>query len=368
MNDTIGQRISQCRKHAELSQEALGEKLGVSRQAVSKWEADAVIPEIDKLIGLSRLFDVSVGWLLGVEEPAPAAEDPALTRIEALLSEHPRQSKWLKPVLFLTALCAIISLCLSLYSLHRQAQWIEQFQTSEVLVDQIQSHYGTSLKGTFVQIEPWEDWKGAELTFTLTPKDFGQGDTARVNAISGGKIVETAECTYAQGFWTAQLSLPCATDYLFGFSLTKGDGTEHHEDLYGGQRTDLERQLAYAVSAGCESAAIRPGYFSLFQLSLDVLLPPVMQDRTPVPQWEQLDLVFFRNGEEFFRNNYRYAAPSGDLNYTSHGISAPIDDLEPDDKITVHIQAQAENGPKLDQLVFAWQILEDDTVQQIYKD
>ena len=44
---TIGQRIAQERKRLGLSQEALGEALGVSRQAISKWEADASLPEID---------------------------------------------------------------------------------------------------------------------------------------------------------------------------------------------------------------------------------------------------------------------------------------------------------------------------------
>lgn len=65
---TLGQRIAERRKLLGLSQEALGEKMGVSRQAISKWEADATTPEIEKLIAMSRLFDVSVGWLLGTEE------------------------------------------------------------------------------------------------------------------------------------------------------------------------------------------------------------------------------------------------------------------------------------------------------------
>ena len=64
---TMGQRIAEQRKRIGLSQEALGEKTGVSRQAISKWEADGAVPEIDKLIALSKLYGVSVGWLLGVE-------------------------------------------------------------------------------------------------------------------------------------------------------------------------------------------------------------------------------------------------------------------------------------------------------------
>ena len=59
---TIGQRIAQKRKELGLSQEALGSKLGVSRQSIYKWEADSALPEVDKLIALSRLFGVSVGW------------------------------------------------------------------------------------------------------------------------------------------------------------------------------------------------------------------------------------------------------------------------------------------------------------------
>ncbi len=66
---TLGQRIQQLRKQKALSQEGLGEALGVSRQAVSKWEGDNGIPELDTLIAMSRLFGVTLGELLGVEEP-----------------------------------------------------------------------------------------------------------------------------------------------------------------------------------------------------------------------------------------------------------------------------------------------------------
>lgn len=65
---TVGQRVAQKRKELGLSQEALGEQMGVSRQAIYKWESDASLPEIEKLVALSRVFSVSVGWLLGVEE------------------------------------------------------------------------------------------------------------------------------------------------------------------------------------------------------------------------------------------------------------------------------------------------------------
>ncbi|MGN0995217.1 MAG: helix-turn-helix domain-containing protein, partial [Butyricicoccus sp.] len=78
---TIGERIAALRRGRELSQEALGEALGVSRQAISKWEADASLPEIDKLVALSRMFGVTVGELLGVEEAR--AEEPSQTAEQA---------------------------------------------------------------------------------------------------------------------------------------------------------------------------------------------------------------------------------------------------------------------------------------------
>ena len=74
---TVGQRIAQKRKEQNMSQEALGEKLGVSRQSIYKWESDAALPEIDKLVVLSKLFAVSVGWLLGVEEE-PVRQEPSV--------------------------------------------------------------------------------------------------------------------------------------------------------------------------------------------------------------------------------------------------------------------------------------------------
>ena len=58
---TTGQKIAARRKELELSQEALGDKLGVSRQTVYKWESDLSLPDIDKLVALSRLFQVPVG-------------------------------------------------------------------------------------------------------------------------------------------------------------------------------------------------------------------------------------------------------------------------------------------------------------------
>lgn len=60
---TLGQRISLYRKKLNISQEELGARLGVSRQAVSKWETDLSAPDLNNLIGLARELGVSVAEL-----------------------------------------------------------------------------------------------------------------------------------------------------------------------------------------------------------------------------------------------------------------------------------------------------------------
>lgn len=68
MNIEIANRLVNLRKANNLSQEALAEKLGISRQAVSKWERAEASPDTDNLILLSRLYGVSLDELLKTED------------------------------------------------------------------------------------------------------------------------------------------------------------------------------------------------------------------------------------------------------------------------------------------------------------
>lgn len=67
----IGTKISFCRKKAGLSQEALATRLNISRQAVSRWETGEAVPDTEKIVQLSRLFQVSTDYLLldEIKEP-----------------------------------------------------------------------------------------------------------------------------------------------------------------------------------------------------------------------------------------------------------------------------------------------------------
>jgi HTH-type transcriptional regulator/antitoxin HipB len=70
-------RLLEYRKKNGYSQEELAEKIGVSRQAISKWERSESSPDTDNLIALSKLYNVSLDELVhGKAEPAPEAEAP----------------------------------------------------------------------------------------------------------------------------------------------------------------------------------------------------------------------------------------------------------------------------------------------------
>lgn len=74
MNIEIANRLVQLRKQHGYSQEELAAKLGLSRQAVSKWERAEASPDTDNLIMLSRVYGVSLDELLKTDEPIPEPE------------------------------------------------------------------------------------------------------------------------------------------------------------------------------------------------------------------------------------------------------------------------------------------------------
>lgn len=76
------EKITFYRKKCGLSQEALAEKIGVSRQAVSKWETGDALPEITKLKSLAECFGVTVDFLLDEEADEYQPSNEKKTKIE----------------------------------------------------------------------------------------------------------------------------------------------------------------------------------------------------------------------------------------------------------------------------------------------
>ena len=218
---TVGQRIAQKRKELGLSQEGLGEQLGVSRQAIYKWESDATLPEIEKLISLSRIFSVSVGWLLGEEEQEFVPEDKELTEdqlrmVETIVDrylaaqpkpEPPKKRRW-PWVLGAVAVIAVVAVFFSLFekleSLYTKYSYL-QSSISAVengLANQIGSITDRVEEILHAQNELTAEWStevksmdipANTVTFHIrvVPKTYREGMTALFVARNGETVVET---------------------------------------------------------------------------------------------------------------------------------------------------------------------------------
>ena len=71
----LSDRIQYLRKMRGISQEGLADQLGVSRQAVSKWESEQSMPDLDKIISMSDYFEVTTDYLLKGMEPVVQKEE-----------------------------------------------------------------------------------------------------------------------------------------------------------------------------------------------------------------------------------------------------------------------------------------------------
>lgn len=67
-NELIGDRLLKLRNQSSLTQEELAERLDISRQSISKWELNKALPDVDKLIQLSEMYQVSIDYLIKGKE------------------------------------------------------------------------------------------------------------------------------------------------------------------------------------------------------------------------------------------------------------------------------------------------------------
>ena len=272
---TIGQRIAQKRKEHTLSQEALGERLGVSRQSIYKWESDAALPEIDKLVALAKLFGVTVGWLLGVEEPAaPQEQPPELTEQQLKLAEEiaeryiaalpkpvpPRRKRRFRLAAAGAALClcgVLITLNSKLDRLNSRYDNLQndlQNQISrvdrsvagqidsisnrveEVLKSQndLTADYGTEIKGA--------DLEHGSITFSVyaVPKTYVEGMSATFAVNNGnGSNLRTVPSAIYQRF-AAEVTCELTDSITLSVVFTYPDGTRQTQllDQYDGLYTN----------------------------------------------------------------------------------------------------------------------------------
>ena len=114
---TLGNRITTLRNQHHMSQGDLAERLNVSRQSVSKWETDNSVPDLDKLITLSEIFDITLDELVKGPQPTvitmPSNEENAATE-SSLKDVRPRISETQRIIGFILIAVGLLGTVLGL--------------------------------------------------------------------------------------------------------------------------------------------------------------------------------------------------------------------------------------------------------------
>ena len=110
MNIKLADRLVELRKEHKLSQEALAEKLGLSRQSISKWERAEASPDTDNLIALAEVYGITLDQLLGNDEPKTESQPKPEQTKKNLSAKQIKGKNNLKkaPLLFLGAIAVYV--------------------------------------------------------------------------------------------------------------------------------------------------------------------------------------------------------------------------------------------------------------------
>lgn len=310
---TLGRRIQEGRKAAELSQEALGERLGVSRQAVSKWEADAAIPELENLIAMSRIFGITVGCLLGVEEAAETdredqtqAPEPDWSYMEALAAKYSqerreRERKWSRRLAVLGGGAGVCLLALTLalaFHIHSAQQQLEYLQSQvdsvrgqSTVVVQPSGEKG-ELASSQVNITGFDlEAETVTLALSAVPAEKKTDTTAVFSAklADGTELTQAAESGTA--FTASDWTVPMSESVELSVILTSGDQVRTVPlEILSARREDfLPRVYGEWLGSWSLGAPVK-----LSDLSLQILPSELFYRMTDPPTLERGDLCLYR--------------------------------------------------------------------------
>ena len=308
---TTGQRIAQKRKEIGLSQEALGEEVGVSRQSIYKWESDAALPEIDKLVALSRRFGVTVGWLLGVEEapeapPAPDSReltDAQLKMVEEITERYIAAQTAPKPrKKWPYVLAALVAICTA-YNIYHSIELIGQrFDGVYNRINQMESSVSNQVYSISSQVEEIltqqnslvTDAEASIVTCDLKANTvtFVEGMTVEFLAengeISSDVVGKAGEDGTNQRF-SAALSIPLTDDIALSALLVLPDGTRQtqplqtYTGLYSGSLPEVQMLLDADIQG---RAAVENGTLTLSEPIEFLLSMNTEPDNVFVPRAE----------------------------------------------------------------------------------
>lgn len=260
---TLGQNIQAARKAKGLSQETLAEKIGVSRQALGKWEKDTALPGLDNLQALAAELGTGVDALLGAQAESPAAPAVTLDAMRDLLSARDAEEKRRRRLWGGAAGAAFLVLAGLLAGM--ALQYERQINALNQNYAAIQSSYAAQQADLSAQISELQDavrmgettvldwrWLPADklhrdaagswmpVQVQVTPRTAAEGTSARL-AVRCGDDTQLYEMTAgADGSYTASgLVFTVGSSYELSVQWTV-DGTTTSEAL---DTVDFSREM-----------------------------------------------------------------------------------------------------------------------------
>lgn len=258
---TTGEKIAVLRKEQGMSQEALGEKLGLSRQAVSKWEADQAVPTMDNLMELSRLFGVPVDTLLRPDaELVPKTEDTA-----EIPTENGSQSvknvnrKWKIAAIAAAGLLCVSVVC-SAVSLWRVIAMQQQIDTLRMQSGPSTIYYPDNTSAENSDLADWSENVTVDrqntdnllVTVSAVPRSMMDGETAKFVVRSGDQSLE-CDAEDNNGY-SGKLSVPFVDTFSVYLTLTGTSGETRN--IMVTSEYDLEQRLRLSVTAHWNNGGI----------------------------------------------------------------------------------------------------------------
>ena len=249
---TLGQNIQTARKAKGISQETLAEKIGVSRQALGKWEKDTALPGVDNLQALAKELGVSVDALLGCAAPDTAAPAVTLNALRDLLDARDaeacrrRRGAWLAAAAAAAVLLAVgggmaARLQTRLDGLAGQYGYLssEVSRTNSDLSARMQELQNAVRQGESTVLDwGWhplaslQDDGKMPVEVYVKPRTEQQGAAVTLCVTNGGDTALYAMQRGQDGVYTArELVFALGQDYALSVQWTNPDGTTVNENL-----------------------------------------------------------------------------------------------------------------------------------------
>lgn len=383
---TIGQRLAVQRKLKNLSQEALAEQLEVSRQAVSKWESDAAIPEVDKLIALGKIYGVSVGWLLGTEkETGEKAEftEAQIRAVEEIVSRSaPKKRTWLPWVVCLVLAVLAVWAFQNPAAVPTEDDAVEaQMESLQFQIDELNAMMTAHIADSDILsgMSYFAIWDPETFTvnmiFGFEPKVYREAEEAYLLVGMGAARPESFPCKWDEGRYVVTVPLAPGNGYTYTFRLVSENGFQD-QNLLRDDFTDvdyisnIENNIRFHIDPEHPKyMQMRKGEHAWLDVNLKTYTydAPILTPRIFPAEgqgYKDIQILLLYNEEVIWQESYLDAVKklTGShwisMEALHPNISVDLPGLEYGDKLTLYLHAELIDGTcintPLDEL-YAWE-------------